>query len=179
MASINGAQILHRSPGRLRVRVPALREDPDLASRIVERLGDLPGVHAVQTNPVTASVLVLHEPEGFDEQKWSEAAHSEGLFVLSAGPPSALAPAAPRGAAAWAAWERVNHSVNRLSGNLLDLRTLIPLAMVLWSIRQILTERPLARTPWYTLLWYAFGIFTRFNPPPKGETPPRPSDNGD
>jgi hypothetical protein len=39
--------------------------------------------------------------------------------------------------------------------------------MVLWSFRQILTERPLARTPWYTLLWYAFGIFVRFNPPPK------------
>jgi hypothetical protein len=38
---------------------------------------------------------------------------------------------------------------------------------VAWAIRQILTERPIARTPWYTLLWYAWGIYTRFNAPPK------------
>jgi hypothetical protein len=151
----------------LRLRVPSLRSEPQLAARIEDRLGALPGIRELQTNAVTGSVLVLHDTEQFDEARWTEAARSEGLFELTTEAPEARAPAPPRGATAWAAWEKANQVVHRASRDRLDLRTLIPLALVLWSIKQIVTERSLARTPWYTLLWYAFGIFTRFHPPPK------------
>jgi hypothetical protein len=167
VAAQNGALIVHRSPGRMRLRVPALREEPELAARIEARLGALPGIRELRANATTGSLLILHDGEAFDEAGWTEAASAEGLFQLSADPPAAPAPDRPRGTAAWAAWDQANTAVNRVSRNLLDLRTLIPLCLALWSLRQILTERPLARTPWYTLLWYAFGIFTRFNPPPK------------
>jgi hypothetical protein len=166
MISANGARIVHRSPGRLRLRMPALRQEPELAARITERLGDLPGVRELRSIPATGSVLVLYDA-AFDEAKWMETAESEGLIRISPEPPEELTPAAPRGATVWQAWEQANQAVNRASHSLLDLRTLIPLCLVLWSIRQILLDRPLARTPWYTLLWYAFGIFTRFSPPPR------------
>jgi len=167
MALENGARIVHRSPGRLRLRVPALRENRELALRIEERLGDLPGVRELRTSAVTGSVLLLLDEESFDEGRWTQVAEAEGLIRLAPEEPEEPAPPGPRGASVWAAWQQANTTVHRASRGVLDLRTLIPLCLVLWSIRQILLDRPLARTPWYTLLWYAFGIFTRFNPPPK------------
>jgi hypothetical protein len=168
IAGENHARVVHRSPGRLRVRVAALRDEPELGRRIAAHLGALPGVSDIRVTESTGSVLVLHEAEQFDEERLARAAREAELFELTPEPTETTAAApAPRGSAIWGAWGTANRTVNRFSRDLLDLRTLIPLALVLWSIRQILTERPLVRTPWYTLLWYAFGIFTRFSPPPK------------
>lgn len=165
----SAAYVIHRSPGRLRLKVAALRANPEMAERIAERLSTLPGVIEVRATPATRSVLVLHEEERFSEEQLAAAAREAELFELSPVAPvdTTQEPARPRGATIWAAWESANRGLRHLSHGLLDLRTLIPLALVLWAFRQILTERPLVRTPWYTLLWYAFGIFTRFCPPPK------------
>jgi hypothetical protein len=52
----------------------------------------------------------------------------------------------------------VNATVGRLTGGIADLRTLLPLALVAWAMRQILRGQasPLA---WSAALWYAHGLF--------------------
>jgi hypothetical protein len=185
MSTTNGARIVHRSPGRLRVRVIDLRENTERAGEIVERLSALQGVTRIETKAETGSVLVLFDRDAFDEERFIQAAREAELFSVSADPPMETSPeeegsgrrrrargaVAPeggsRGQAVYGAWERGNSTVAWATGGLLDLGTLIPLAMVLWAVRQIVLERPLARTPWYTLLWYAFGVFTRFNQAPR------------
>jgi hypothetical protein len=166
MVSANGARVVHRSPGRLRVRVDRVRHDADLVQRIVERLSRVPGVTRIETAPETGSVLVLFEPSRFDEERLERAAREGDLFQLTQQPVEPQY--APRnGGLVHSVWQNANIAVSQRSRGPLDLRTLVPLALVVWAIRQILTERPLARTPWYTLLWYAWGIYTRFTPSTK------------
>jgi copper chaperone CopZ len=169
MGSENGARIVHRSPGRLRVRVERARHDAEHVQRIVERLSSVPGVTRIETRPDTGSVLVLFEPSRFDEEHLASAAREADLFQLSVEPSEASEPqeAQPRGGIGRAFWERANVAMNQRSQGPLDLRTLLPLALAVWALRQILTERPVVRTPWYTLLWYAWGLYTKFNPPAK------------
>jgi hypothetical protein len=162
--STNGARIVHRSPGRLRVRVDRARHDVDLIHRIVERLSRVPGVKQIETAPETGSILVLFEPSRFDEERLASEARDGELFYLQRLPAESKE-ARSEGGLARSLWQRTNMAVNQKSRGPIDLRTLVPLALVGWAIKQIVTERPIPRTPWYTLLWYAWGIFTRFNPP--------------
>jgi hypothetical protein len=172
MSQQNGVRVVHRSPGRLRVRIAALREDPDLVGRVREQFTTFPGVTRVETTPETGSLLVSYEPAEFSEERFAATARDTGLFDLSPPLPEPAIQGQPRprgarGAAVYAGWERANRWVEQVTGGVFDLRVLVPLALVVWAVRQILVERPAVRTPWYTLLWYAFGLFTRFNPEPK------------
>ena len=164
MVDTNGARIVHRSPGRLRVRVEQARHDAELGRRIGERLSGVPGVSRIETAPDTGSVLVLFEPSRFDEERLASAAREADLFHLDLSP-AVTGEGQPRDGLLGAVWQRANAAVNQRSRGPFDLRTLVPLVLVVWAVRQILTEPRLARTPWYTLLWYAWGIYTRFVPP--------------
>lgn len=52
------AVVVHRAPGRLRLRVPARRGDTDFLGKIGNALRERPGVSAVEVNPLTGSLLV-------------------------------------------------------------------------------------------------------------------------
>jgi Ca2+-transporting ATPase len=55
-------QVVHRAvPGRLRLRLPALYRSEQAALQVVDRLSAEPGITAVQANPLTAALLVLHD----------------------------------------------------------------------------------------------------------------------
>ncbi len=56
------ADTLHHLPGRLRLRLAALRRNPDLAARLRSSLAALPGLAGVDVNPLTGSVLVHYDP---------------------------------------------------------------------------------------------------------------------
>jgi P-type Ca2+ transporter type 2C len=53
-------------PGRVRVRLPALRDAPALAYAVETRLTGHPAVHRVTTNPTTGSVLVQFDARRLD-----------------------------------------------------------------------------------------------------------------
>src|ERR1700735_3084207 len=50
------------TPGRIRWRVPALVDQPEMGHRVCEALAGLPPVISVKVNARTGSVLVLHSP---------------------------------------------------------------------------------------------------------------------
>lgn len=52
------AVVVHRAPGRLRLRVPARRGDADFLGGLGDAFRGSPGVAAVDVNPLTASLLV-------------------------------------------------------------------------------------------------------------------------
>jgi hypothetical protein len=53
---------VHALPGRLRVRVPAIKKSPEVAARIEQTLRQHEAVVNVAASPVTGSVLVLSSP---------------------------------------------------------------------------------------------------------------------
>ncbi len=56
------ARIVHRSAGRLRLRVPQRRHDLPFFLRLYEALRDQPEIDEVNINPATGSVLVWFDP---------------------------------------------------------------------------------------------------------------------
>jgi hypothetical protein len=55
--------MVHALPGRVRLKVAGLRDNPSLARVIQERLGAVPGIQEVTAAPLTGSVLVLFDPQ--------------------------------------------------------------------------------------------------------------------
>jgi hypothetical protein len=56
-------KIVHAIPGRVRLKVAKLRNNPPLARVIQERLGAVRGIQGVEATPLTGSVLVLFDPQ--------------------------------------------------------------------------------------------------------------------
>jgi hypothetical protein len=57
------AYLQHVIDGRLRIKVPEIKRAPLKALEVVQALRRLHGIHDVQPNPTTGSVLVLFESE--------------------------------------------------------------------------------------------------------------------
>jgi hypothetical protein len=56
---------VHQVPGRIRVRIPAIRSNPHKAAEI-DNLLNLYGVEKVEINHLTGSVVVIYRPELLD-----------------------------------------------------------------------------------------------------------------
>jgi hypothetical protein len=56
-------RIVHAIPGRVRLKVAGLKANPSLGTAIQTRLGSVPGIQMVETQPLTGSVLVLFDPQ--------------------------------------------------------------------------------------------------------------------
>lgn len=57
-------EIRHQIPGRIRLHVPALRDDPQLSERLTRALTQIEGVRGVRWNPACSSLVVWHRRAG-------------------------------------------------------------------------------------------------------------------
>lgn len=57
------ARLVHASPGRLRLRLPALRGDADRLGALALAVAGIPGVRAAEGRAETGSLLILHRGE--------------------------------------------------------------------------------------------------------------------
>lgn len=66
LKNLRRVQVVHRLPGRLRVKVPGLSGDGERVAPyqavFEEALAALPGVLGVSGNPLTGSVLINYDP---------------------------------------------------------------------------------------------------------------------
>lgn len=143
------AHLVHRAPGRYRLRVPQGRGDLDFFETIADSLSVLEGVLSVQANPKTASVLILHEGLDID------------VLTHSLGDRITLDPDAP-----YVAPSRLNASVKGLNeldawiarisrgGSRVD--SVLFLLLVVSGLVQLARGQVLA--PASSLLWYAFEL---------------------
>jgi hypothetical protein len=61
------AQIAHRVPGRIRMKIPSAKGDPELLAEIERSFGAIPGIEEVVINPVTGSVVLKYDVEQHDD----------------------------------------------------------------------------------------------------------------
>ncbi len=73
------AEVEHRIPGRMRLRVRVRRGDTGFFERAAV-LGRVPGIHAVRANAQTGSILIEHAG---DEAAVLAAAREQGLFGVA------------------------------------------------------------------------------------------------
>jgi hypothetical protein len=57
------AYYFHEVPGRLRIKIPSLRRNAQLAQDLQDLINDLSGIKTITVNTVTGSMIVHHDPE--------------------------------------------------------------------------------------------------------------------
>ena len=170
MPSLPAARISHFTARRLRIKVPEKRRDRAFFDTVAERLATWDSVEGVETNPLTASVLIhFSDPEG--------------LFLV-------CVPAARTLSAVWndrtAAWvtagsmnprtrPRNRCRTDRFWRPPIDMRGVLFVLLLAGGVFQLLRRRLDAPAP--TLLWYAgdlIGLWHDRGPDPAIATPSGP-----
>src|SRR5580704_10081704 len=60
-------KIEHQVPGRVRMKIPAGKGNPELLKQISEVFGVIPGIEEVTVNPSTGSVVLHYDTDRHDE----------------------------------------------------------------------------------------------------------------
>jgi hypothetical protein len=144
-------RMVHAIPGRVRLKVAKLRDNPPLARVIQERLGAVRGIRVVEATPLTGSVLVRFDPQAVTAPE-SLTNLSETLTDLFPGLDLTQLADFMRqsrsGEAADLSWSEVVGDyvaglkawLARALGGLADLRIVIPLAFVFFGLPRLLKK---------------------------------------
>jgi hypothetical protein len=164
MPSLPVARISHFTARRLRIKVPEKRRNTDFFAVVAERLATWESVERVETNPLTASILIhFSDPE----RLFLEAAAKNDLFDIDfdAAFGDSAAPAVTE--AVVRSFETADHALRRWTQNQIDMRGVLFLLLLAGGLFQLLRRRLDAPAP--TLLWYAgdlIGLWTDHEPDP-------------
>jgi hypothetical protein len=165
---------VHALPGRLRLRLPWLRDEPEDARALADELARLDVSVVVEVRPLTGSVLCSYDPERLDESQivaavrrvtrtWIVAAPGERnpeVDAERARATRALPHTSTLRTAIADSLERLNHDVLRASGGRLDLGAVTGLSFLAIGAAEVAITRRLPAPPWFNLAWWAFRSFT-------------------
>ena len=151
------AIIAHESSGRLRIKIPASRGDAGVLAAYRDYLSQCPGIISVEINPVTGSMLFLHQTSAaaiFDY------AHEKNVFARKVPVPATRekAPALQKDMAD--TFKGFDRQIRSLTDGDMDLRGMAFAALAMSGIYQILRGNAGA-LPWHAAFWYAFNIFPK------------------
>jgi hypothetical protein len=59
-------EIAHQIPGRIRMKVPSAKGNPEQLEGYKEILGAIPGIESIETNPDTGSIVLRYDPDAHD-----------------------------------------------------------------------------------------------------------------
>jgi hypothetical protein len=189
-------QVLHAIPGRIRVKISKLKDDPALAREFQRKLSHIAVVQEAAVSPITGSVLVTYDPEVLESLNsldlggthLMESLHDllELAELIGIRPedvdtqsledwyrahatganPTSVSTA---GGTVSAFFGTLNTKVAQASGGWTDLRVLLPLMLFFLGIRSLLATEKVVFPAWYDYLWFAFGTFIALNPLASGK----------
>jgi hypothetical protein len=167
-ADLAGIELRHAIPGRIRLRIPAIKGKSDLLHEVQRQLSALPVIRHVDVNPVTASVLVLYDPADSAAIAQLSRLIIPGLDFDAMPAPGDLADSAglappPPGEAVLALGRRLNRRIEAATGGTVDLKFLVPASLVVGAVARIIAARKVPSPTWYDFLWFAFGTYFTLN----------------
>ena len=59
--------VAHQVPGRLRMKVPAAKGNPQMLQQIAETFAAIPGIERITVNPATGSLVIHYDSDRHDE----------------------------------------------------------------------------------------------------------------
>jgi hypothetical protein len=179
--SRHAAEIAHHTRGRVRLKIPAAKQNPELLEQIKAKFSSVPGIDYIEIKPSTGSVILWYDPEHH--------ADVPGFFQMLGGPqghPVAAGLAAPRhhrppsnkaaeftqqiedeaeflaehSTVARAIVEFARHcdrQIKRATDNHMDMKILVPLVLAGFTFLEIGAA---AATPmWVTLVIFSLNHF--------------------
>jgi len=73
-------QIAHQVPGRIRLKVPKVKENPELIEQIKRMFDVIPGIEEVTVNPTTGSVVLHYDTDHHDQFHGHLQQHTGGHY---------------------------------------------------------------------------------------------------
>jgi len=70
-------KVEHQVPGRVRMKIPAGKNNPDLLKQVSETFAVIPGIERVTVNPTTGSVVLFYDVDRHDEFHGTFRGHCE------------------------------------------------------------------------------------------------------
>ena len=78
-------KIEHQVPGRVRMKIPAGKGNPELLKQISEAFGVIPGIEEIAVNPTTGSVVLHYDANRHDEFHGSFRQHYDAHGAANGG----------------------------------------------------------------------------------------------
>lgn len=160
MRELKGITVTHAVPGRVRLKIPRVKKNPDLARQAQERLSQVPGIQGVEANPATGSLLILYdlamlasvETLGPLGAIFGELFPEVALEELAVGLQELMA-AGGEAHTAGGLLDMINPGGN--PG--FNLNLLLPLTLVFLGGRSLLASKETGFPSWYDYLWFGVG----------------------
>jgi hypothetical protein len=166
--------LVHLVPGRARFRIDGLKGDVQRADAIHERIASLEGIHEVEVNLTTGSVLIFCDASCMASPDFHiMVATALGISVEGLTPDQVAAwyagqgdQASPNGNLRSTVEQvvgAINADVAQMTGNLADLRVVIPFALAILGVRSLIVTDKAVVPSWYNYFWFAFSTFFILN----------------
>ena len=151
------ADLAHHIAGRLRLRIPAAKGNPDLLRSIKESLERMPGVHRVKTNVKLGSVVLQYDPAAFTDfvRTITEHAAQHDLFTVAAEDTTPCVSETDQSLKRLLS--EVNRTVHHATGGVINLKELFPLALGLHGL--VFVNRSAAAAQWINWIQVAFDTY--------------------
>ncbi|QPF84518.1 hypothetical protein IC762_33775 [Bradyrhizobium genosp. L] len=165
-------QIAHQVPGRIRMKIPSAKENPELLEQIKQTFSVIPGVHEVAINPTTGSVVLHYDTEKHDEFHGKLEHHTGGHYKPPTNEIDSLASKIEQEAEYLAEhshtakvivdqFKSIDRGIKVATGNVVDLKTLLAAGVAGITIFEVGAT---AATPvWATLAIFALNHMIQAN----------------
>jgi hypothetical protein len=167
-----GITVAHALPGRVRLKIPRVKQNRELARQAQEKLIQVQGIERVEANPLTGSLLIIYnlaalatlEALGPLGEALTELFPEEEVVGLAEG----LAELTETGfsATATGGLHQVLGSAGQRASSLsrnLNLRLLLPLTFLFLGVRSLFASKEVHFPAWYDFLWFGFASFVMLN----------------
>jgi len=153
---IPDAVIAHESKGRLRIKIPTQRGNLGSLKSYGDQIASCPGVLSIEVNPVTGSMLLIHQTTA---GQIAEYARSKNLFSLKE-QKSSKEPSADLRRNIGETFKSIDWQIQSLTDGDLDLSGFALVALIVAGTAQILAGNA-GPIPWFAAYWYAFHLYSR------------------
>ncbi len=174
-------QIAHQVPGRIRMKVPSAKENPELLEQIKQTFSVIPGIEEVTINPTTGSVVLHYDADRHDEFHGRLEHHTGGHYRPPTNEIDALANKIEQEAEYLAEHSHTakvivdffrdfDHGIKVASGNVIDLKIVLAAGIAGFTIFEVGAT---AATPvWVTLAVFALNHMIQANLAPAEQAEP-------
>ena len=182
MPTTMNVQVAHQVPGRIRLKVPAVKESPELIDQIKQMFHVIPGIEEVTVNPTTGSVVLHYDTDKHDEFH-GHLQHHTGGHECPTNEIDALASKIEQEAEYLAEhshtarvivdyFKHFDEQIKIASGNVVDLKIVLALGIAGFTIFEVGAS---AATP----VWVTIAIFALNHMIQGSLAPARPAEDPD
>ena len=163
MTPTMNVQVAHQVPGRIRLKVPNVKDNPELIDQIKQMFHVIPGIEEVTVNPTTGSVVLQYDTDKHDEFHGHLERHTGGHERPPTNEIDALANKIGQEAEFLAEhshtarvivdyFKHFEDQINLATGNVVDLKIVLALGIAGFTIFEVGAS---AATP----VWVTISIF--------------------